>query len=522
VDIASGKAHRLPVKVDRRAASFVVRVPHSVLPAKGRWRIRLAAGLANPAGTAFAPAADAAPGQTAVYNIAFRRRSQETPADDFWNDRAQTQALGTGEVSAFSHLVSWRALRHRRTTRQPRPVGWSDRWYVSAIAPGSGVITDPASVSDGKANYLGRVQPYAVYVPKSYSPRRPAPLTFLLHSSNQNHNQYAATTPHFTHQACEQRHSICVSPLGRGPDGVYYDSAELDFWQVWHAVAAAYRLSPNRTVLSGYSMGGIGANQLAMEHPDLFARSVTLAGGVGDIPALANLRWVPTYLAGGAEDELVPVTLQAGEAGGLGKLGDRFRWVVVSAIDHVSYELADSFADAVRYMGSARRVHNPATIHFTWTPTDTPPPGGVSVESPPGIGWTQRPRLGVGTTGAYWLRRLRARDRHHDASITAHSRRRPARSITTHLSQRVDPGFAPEPATVTTQTWTRGPRSHRSSTLHLRLTNVRSLRILLGSAGFAPHSRVRLVVRSDGPSRLKAGSHNLHVHRGRQVVTFRA
>jgi dienelactone hydrolase len=524
IKVSSGKTiARLHTTVTKAAHSFVVRIPTSVLEPTRTWRIRLAAGLANPAGTGFAPAPDALPIQTRVYNVTFRKRTQEKPSANFWDDNAQTTALLTGDVSTFSAALPWARLRHHATTAQPRPTGWSDRWYVSAVAPGQGVIADVASVADGKANFLNRVQPYAVFVPPSYRPNgMPAPLTFLLHSSNQNHNQYAATTPSFVTEACTDRHSICVSPLGRGPDGNYYDSAELDFWQVWREVALAYHLSPDHTVLSGYSMGGIGANQLAIAHPDLFARSVTLAGGVGDIDSLGNLRWVPTYLAGGAEDELVPVTLEAGEANALAALGDRFRWIVVSAIDHVSYELADSFADAARYMQPDTLVTRPGRISFTWTPANTPAPDGTSVAASAGIGWTQLPKLGVGTTGAYWLRDLHARSAKQDASVTAASGERPDRAVTPHKTQQIDPGFQPEPAVVTTQTWSLGKRSVKHAKLELTLTNVRSVKVLLSMAGFHPGQHVVATIRTDGGTTIRLGHDIVHLAKGRHVVRFAA
>jgi poly(3-hydroxybutyrate) depolymerase len=521
IDVKTGDVTRVRIRVDRKTGAFVARVPNRLLHPVATWRVRLASGLANPAGTAFVPAADAVPGQTAVYNVGFRSRTQEPIVDDYWDDEAQTGHLANGNVSAFSHVIRWSQLRRRVATRQPMPLGWSDRWYVSTASPGDGVITDAASVSDGKANYLGRVQPYAVYVPREarhHSIR--LGLTFLLHSSNQNHNQYAATAPNFTKAACEDRSSICVTPLGRGPDGNYWGTAELDFWQVWHAVAAAYRLDPEHTVLSGYSMGGTGSNQIAMEHPDLFARSVTLAGGIGDVDSLANLRWVPTYLAGGAEDELVPVNLQAGEANALKALGYRFRWIVVTAIDHVTYELVDSFADAAHYMGHARRTTNPGRIDFTWTPSNTPPPAGVSAESPAGIGWTQRPKLGVRTTGAYWLRHLRARSTAADASVVAVSGARPDRAEHPRFSQHVDPGFQPDAATVATQRWIHGKRPARRPTLRLRLHNVRSLKVMWRYAGFRPGERVRLRTDSDGPTTLWFGHHRRMIAAGHHVVRF--
>ena len=522
INVATGEVVKnLATTVDRRSHSFVVRVPRQVLRPHGNWRIRLAAGLADSAGTGFARPPDALPSEPAVYNVTFRNRSQEPISDDFWDDQAQTQHLLTGNVTAFSTVLHWSQLAHHRRTPQPRPFGWSDRWYVSDVDLGPGIVTTPATIGDSLPNYLGRVQPYAVYVPKSYRPSRPAPLTFLLHSLTQNQNQYAATTPHFSKLACEDRHSICATTLGRGPDGNYFDYAELDFWQVWHSVAQAYSLDPNRTVVSGYSMGGIGTNQLATAHPDLFAKAVTLAGAVGNVPALANLRWVPLYLAGGVTDELVPVTLEKAEADALAALGDRFRWLIYPAVDHVIFELADAFTDAAHFMGHARRVRNPGSFRFVWTPSNSVDAfsnrltgGGISV--------TQLPKYGVGTTGDYWVRDLKARSKSRTASIKAFSGMRPDRGVKTHTSRNVPLSAGPGPGVATELTWTRTARPTAHPVIRLRLANVRSLRLLLNAAGFRPEQRGRLRVTSDGPVRIRFGDQTVHLHPGTHVVTFSA
>ncbi|HEX3707549.1 MAG TPA: peptidase, partial [Mycobacteriales bacterium] len=475
ISVASGKIlAKLPVTIDKAAQSFVVRIPKSVLDPKGSWRIRLAAGLADATGTGFARPPDALPTQPAVYNVTFRRIDQEAQAANFWDDQAQTLALLSGNVTRFSHVVRWSELAHHDRTPQPRPAGWSDRWYVSDVSLGPGIVSGVSTIIDTQPNYLGRVQPYAVYVPTSYSPKRPTPLTFLLHSLTQNHNQYAATTPNFTRLACEDRHSICVTTLGRGPDGNYWDYAELDFWQVWHETAVAYHLDPNRTVLSGYSMGGIGTNQLAMAHPDLFAKAVTLAGGVGNVPTLQNLRWIPTYLAGGVADELVPLPTEAAEANGLAALGNRYRWVIYPEVDHVVFELADSFADAAQFMGNPTRVHNPGQFSFTWVPRNSNDVFANRAITGGGISWTQLPKYGVGTTGDYWLRKLSARTVGRDGTIHAYSGERPDRSVTTHSSS----GIAvkgPGPGLASQLTWTRGKRPATRPVITLGLANVKTL-----------------------------------------------
>ncbi|HWC33506.1 MAG TPA: peptidase [Mycobacteriales bacterium] len=539
ISVSSGKVLALlPVTVDRAAQSFVTRIPNSVLAPSGSWRIRLAAGLADPSGTGFAAAPDALPTQPAVYNVTFRRADQERASDNFWDDQAQTSALRTGDVAGFSHVVRWSQLARRAHTTPIQPHGWSDRWYVSRVNLGPGIVTGPTTIEDSKPNYLGRVQPYGVYVPKSYRPgrltptsadhaRHPAtqashgwPLTFLLHSLTQNHNQYAATTPNFSKLACEDRRSICVTTLGRGPDGDYFDYAELDFWQVWHAVATAFSLDPERTLLCGYSMGGLGTNQLAMAHPDLFAKAVTLAGAVGNVPALANLRWIPTYLAGGVSDELVPITIEQAEARGLAALGYRYRWVIYPEVDHVVFELADSFADAAKFMGNARRVRNPGTFTFSWYPSNGGGLSGNQITSG-GIAWTQLPRYGVGTTGDYWIRHLHARSKQRYATIRARSGMRPERSVTTHSSRDITVD-GPGPGIASQLTWTRGKRPAARPVMTLRLTNVKALTLLLRAAGFHRGQAGTLHVVTDAPTTLRLAGHSVHLAKGHTTVHFMA
>ena len=504
IDVASGaELARLLVTVDLAAKSFIVTVPRSVLPVAGTWTVRLAAGLANAAGDGFAPPGGGAlPSQPAVYNVAFRGIGQESPADNFWDDDAQARALAAGDVSAFSAAVDWAALAARRTTPEAAPAGWSDRWYVSSISEGQGRRTDAAALADGKPAYFGTVQPYAVYVPTTYDGTKAVPLTFLLHSLTQNQNQYAATTPKFAQQACQARGSICVTTLGRGPSGFYANDAQLDFWEVWHDAASAYRLDPERTVLSGYSMGGIGTYALAEAHPDLFGRAVGLAGATaGNSRLLENLRWIPTYLAGGAADELVPVSDEVAMAQGLDALGYRYRWLLYPAEDHVAFELQDGFSDAATYMGTGARVTRPGRITFRWNDS------------------ANNPAYGYGVTGDYWLRNLAARSAGPDAVIDATSSADPDPAVTDVRTHSPDVPGDPTPAVVSQLAWATGPRPGARPLITLALANVGALSVDLAAAGIGPGQPYRVDVTSDGPVALTLGARTLHLAGGHTVLT---
>lgn len=502
LELPSGRVlATLPVHVDLASRSFVVTVPRTVLAPTGAWTVRLGAGLADPAGTGLAAATGALPGQTRLYNLTFRERTQEPVPNSFWDDRFQTARLTRGDATPFAQQVRWADLAAGSSTAEQRPTGWSTRWYASAVELGPGVRTDPTTIADNKANYLGRVQPYSVYVPAGLT--GPAPLTFLLHSLTQNHNQYAATTPDFVRLACEQRRSICVSTLGRGGDGFFLDEAQLDFWQVWHEVAKAFPLDPERTVIAGYSMGGIGSNQIGMAHPDLFATIVTLAGAVGNVPELENLRSVPLYLAGGVADELVPLPVQRNQANALDALGFRYRWLVYPAEDHVAYELRDGFDDAAAYMGDARRTTRPAHVTLRWSPAGQGGgERGTSSLGPTRLATTQRPDLGAGTTGAYWLRELAARRGVLSARVDATSSALPDPVVTQVRGTDVQVPGSPSPALVTELTWQLRASPPRSNRLALDLTGVGALTVRTADAGLPITGCSTVVVTTDGASRL--------------------
>jgi hypothetical protein len=95
--------------VDRAARSFVVRLPRSALLARGTWRVRVAAGLANAAGDGFAPVGldlGALPGEPPVYNIGFRADAQEPTRFNLWRDEARPRPSASAVTCRRSRAAS--------------------------------------------------------------------------------------------------------------------------------------------------------------------------------------------------------------------------------------------------------------------------------------------------------------------------------------------------------------------------------------------------------------------------------
>ena len=483
--------------VDMAARSFVAKLPTAVLDVAERSSVWLAAGLADAEGDSFqslGPEHQHLPGQPNVFNVAFRDYGDEPRSNNFWFEQTQATTLTApaADVSAFRRRVDWNELRRGETReRQPRLRGWINRWYVSSVELGQGRVKDFEGNVDRAPNYLGRVQPYAIYVPEDdHFPATQQPLTWLLHSLTINHNQYSATMPDLTWLACEQRESLCVTTLGRGPDGYYRDEAELDFWEVWADVARSYKLHRNRTVIGGYSMGGFGAFNMGLDHPDLFAAMVILASAANeDIPRLENARWLPYYHGHGMLDELVPYTEEAlPTIDELDRLGYRYRFDSYPTKDHVAWSLEDDNVEAAEWLAQRIRRRNlePGQINYEWFPKEA------------------RGRLGIGSRGAWWVRGLRARDRSADsARVRAVSHAQPVRPFEPVRSEKATVDDKGSPIERRQLRWKRGPLPERRQRATVRLTNVGTAALRLVDASLDAWDRRVVTVHTDGATTLR-------------------
>ncbi len=550
-----------PTAVDAGSRSFIVRIPTSVLPVGGTWKLQLGAGLADPTDTQFAsvPVTDGASGNGVnVYNVTFRGYRQEgeivcptgplpdpgiastvanglgvggatydhLPAAEcgnFWMENDQANTLAGGDVSKYSLSVDWRRLAAKLTTPEPQPTGYTNRWYVTPLSLGQGVV-DPSSSTLTPPTYVGRVQPYAVYVPTAYDPRKPARLTWILHSLGANLNQYGGVAPSQLQEECQSRNSICATTEGFGAGMWYYAEAEVDFFDVWHQLALSYDLDPDATVMSGYSMGGWASYKLPEEYPDLFAQSMPLEGPVicgtrvygqaqsyagsgqctndGDsTPLIVNLKWIPYVMTYGAIDELVPFAGGQEQIAQFRSLGYRYYAVDYPAEDHMVFAMQNDFTPADSQLGTFNRVQNPGSFTFTWYPDLV---GTIDHAGQAGQ---------IGPTGDYWIGGLSARMSTPGTRATVEADSDAIRQPPEVASQKlgVSPSPEPTPAATDSQTWTAGSAPATRQAVTLDLTDVAQAAIDTARTGLRCGT---ITVTTDGPTALTL----LHLRSGGRVV----
>lgn len=93
-------------------------------------------------------------------------------------------------------------------------------------------------------------------------------------------------------------------------------------------VAASYRTDPERVVVTGYSMGGMGTWHLISRHPERFSAAIPMAGAPGDADLDAVAR-TSLYAIHSRIDEVVPLTPTTEAVARLRKAGARAELVVV-------------------------------------------------------------------------------------------------------------------------------------------------------------------------------------------------
>jgi hypothetical protein len=480
-----------------------------------------AAGLSNP---------------TAFFNVAFRYHEPfqhtfpfESVFSDpaWWRDREQGNALANGDLTPFHANVDFRKLEagvtdNLRGKAQGIPTrGPMDRILASHFETRQGAEYSKlcGSPSDCQGELRGRLQPYAIYVPRGHPPRRGYGLTLLVHALSANYNEFSDSR-HQSEDGERGPGSIVITPEGRGPDGWYWGHAGADTFEVWADVARHYRLDPSWTAISGYSMGGYGTYKLATQYPDLFARANPVVGAPGlgiwippspPVPGgdasntnrmLASVRNVPFLIWDGTFDELVPVAGVTAQAQTFDQLGYRYTYDLFTAADHFALAANDEYAPAARFLGSHKVHRNPAHVTYVVNPM-------MDFRS-----------AGTVADHAYWLSGMKLRDAGGDAPLGQVDARSagfgrldpPADPTQSGGGALTGGNLGAMPFVERSKTWGRAPRARRRDALHLDAQNLARIVVHPRRAGLSCHPT--LDVTTDGPLTLRLAGCGRTLHFG--------
>jgi pimeloyl-ACP methyl ester carboxylesterase len=368
-----------------------------------------------------------------VMNVAFRGVDEQArwptgnaadSSEGSWFEDRQAAALGDGDISMFGYDVSVADLRGGVTRPAPAASpGLHERVYTSAytLPPGEGMTYDgvPGRGDGGTGpvkpgfeqgfNYLGRYQPYGIYIPHTPGPWG---LQFVFHGTSANHSSLI-NAPGMQTEFGENLDRVLVVPEVRGPDGYVSDISERDVLDVWADVERIFSIDRDREFTGGYSQGGYMSFRMAMLYPDRFAGAVSwvgftgdeenglpvkgvahyTAGGVGNvIDFVGNLRSVPTVMLNSGEDYLVHIWTALAMDRAFAASDNLYTWYLYPAGEHLTFALIDDFSQEASDTAALRRVRNPARVTFRTAE------------------FLGSPKYGIRHDRAYWVSGIRGRN----------------------------------------------------------------------------------------------------------------
>jgi predicted peptidase len=201
---------------------------------------------------------------------------------------------------------------------------------------------------------------YLIYLPESYpvNTARRWPLILFLHGSGEAGKNLGLLTRTGLPQKLESEPDfpfVVVSPQITAPPVQGEASASFDvqvYLETWgwkrhidileallDYMQATYRIDPQRVFLTGISLGGFGAWEYALRHPDRFAAVVPIAGGFryvdDELPTnLCDLKEVPIWTFHGELDTNVPLRCSQAAVYGLKACGTEVRFTQYPDLAH--------------------------------------------------------------------------------------------------------------------------------------------------------------------------------------------
>jgi pimeloyl-ACP methyl ester carboxylesterase len=474
------------------------------LPKGKRWRIQAAVAIAES-------------GQ--VMNVAFRpgdhpgwsedtaSAATDSSTGSFFEDD-QAAALAEGDISQFGHTVRVRDLKRRRTRQAVVKPGLHERVYTSryTLPPGEGMSYEgvPGRGDGGggaklgfeqKFNFLGRYQPYGIYIPKAKGRHG---MQMVFHGSSSNLSGLIAQ-PGMQQVLGEDLNRILVVPEARGTEGWGSDISERDVLDVMADVRKTYGVDPSRVYAGGYSQGGYVTYRTASLHPDMFAGAIDWVGFTGDgangaptpqasytagaigngIDMIKNLVNVPTVMLYAGADYLVHVWTAQAMNDAFAATDNLYRFYMHPAAEHLTFAATDDWRKEAAYTKDLRLVRNPVRVVFTTAP------------------FLDAPKYGIRHDRAYWVSEIRTSGGAEDYGTVDLTNAACGGSLP-ELERTSDAGEDPVPWTSDEQRAASKKALAIAPKLTGKLTRISSLRIDAGRTCLTGKP-VEYDVETDGP-----------------------
>ena len=185
--------------------------------------------------------------------------------------------------------------------------------------------------------FTRRNQRYTIAIPAGYTDDKPAPLVLALHYAGPVTPFYGeGILAGLVEPGLRELGAIIVAPDCQLGDWANPDS-ELEVIELLKYLQDHYAIDARKTLITGYSLGGIGTWYLAARHQDKFAAAIPMAGWPQ--PDSAEVEWkIPLYVIHSRADQVVPFDQTEQVVRQLKERGAAVQFVLLEGITHYETE----------------------------------------------------------------------------------------------------------------------------------------------------------------------------------------
>jgi predicted peptidase len=166
--------------------------------------------------------------------------------------------------------------------------------------------TATCSTSPGLYELSFEGQHYTLSIPQAYSPDKPSPFILALHYAGHGSPYYSkAMITELIGPAFQSLDAIILAPDCSAADWLQPQS-EADVLALLDHIESSYAIDPHRKLVTGYSMGAMGAWHWAAARPKRFSAAIVMAGNPPQ--NYLEIEWkTPIFVLHSHQDELMPI-----------------------------------------------------------------------------------------------------------------------------------------------------------------------------------------------------------------------
>jgi predicted peptidase len=222
----------------------------------------------------------------------------------------------------------------------------------------------------------GTVYRYVVYVPNEWTAQKKWPVILSLHGSIERGDDGVQQSLVGLGRAVREHPvrfpAVIVMPQCRPDTSWEAEAMEAQALASLDASSAEFNGDPDRTYLTGFSMGGYGTWQIAARHPERFAALIVICGGILWPPSVAmqpldphadspyartalSVAKIPVWVFHGDADQNVPVTESRRMVNALKVLKADVKYTEYKGVSHFMWDRAYNEPDLPPWLFEKRR-----------------------------------------------------------------------------------------------------------------------------------------------------------------------